>query len=86
MSIRSETYAKDLMTCFQHPGHLYQLKPLKFRSFKSLLCRTKKLYQITYRLIGTLRIAKNIDGYNACLVGFSALASLSLRLLIYPLS
>ncbi|MCM0593831.1 MAG: hypothetical protein KA716_28005 [Gloeotrichia echinulata DEX184] len=76
MSIRSETYAKDLMSHFQYcdgvPARrrrslglkLYQLKSLKFRSLKALLCRTKSLHQITYRLIGTFRIAKNIDWQN----------------------
>ena len=69
MSIHSETYALGLddlfSTSFLPARNLYQLKPLKFRSLKPLLCRTKKLYQITYRLIGTLRIARNIDGQNA---------------------
>nr|WP_322718286.1 hypothetical protein [Nostoc sp. ChiQUE02]MDZ8231260.1 hypothetical protein [Nostoc sp. ChiQUE02] len=64
MSSQTETYAKELISRFEPKRspliNLYQLKALKFKSLKSLLCRTKKLYQITYRLIGTLRIAKNI--------------------------
>jgi hypothetical protein len=40
---------------------LYQLKSLKFRSFKAKMSRIKLLYQTEYSLIGTLRISKNID-------------------------
>ncbi|WP_104902400.1 hypothetical protein [Nostoc sp. 'Peltigera membranacea cyanobiont' N6] len=69
----TESYAKELMSCFQYcdgvPARrrrssgikLYQLKSLKFSSLKALLYRIKLLHQIAYRLIGTLRIAKNID-------------------------
>ncbi|WP_334880235.1 hypothetical protein [Nostoc sp.] len=74
MSNRAESYAKELMSCFQYPDHLYQLICLKFKSLKSLLCRTKKLYQITYRLFGTLRIAQNIDWQNAYPARVTALA------------
>jgi hypothetical protein len=53
---------------------LYQLKSLKFRSFKAKMSRIKLLYQIAYRLIATSRIVKNIDLQNAYPVRITALA------------
>ncbi|MFS0516791.1 hypothetical protein ACEYW6_19030 [Nostoc sp. UIC 10607] len=40
------------------------------------MSRIKLLHQIAYGLIGTLRIAKNIDWQNACTVRVTALAYL----------
>jgi hypothetical protein len=45
--------------------NLYQLKSQKFRSFKPKMSHIKLLHQIAYRLIGTSRIAKNIELQNA---------------------
>ncbi len=62
------------------PGiKLYQLKGLKSKSLKPLLCRTPLLYQTEYRLIGKMSLAldlflssQNIDSQRAYTVYVSA--------------
>ena len=63
MSSYSESYALGLdepLSILRSPRiKLYQLKSLKFRSFKALLCRIKLLHQIAYSLINIAEVRQS---------------------------